>query len=30
VQRAFDNDDKFIEVFVDKDVELGDGKGPDD
>jgi hypothetical protein len=30
VQWAFDKDGKLIEVFVDKDSELGDGKNPDD
>lgn len=30
VQWAFDKEGKLIEVFVDKDAELGDGKGPDD
>lgn len=30
VQWAFDKDGKLIEVFVDKDSELGDQKGPDD
>ncbi len=30
VQWAFDKQGKLIEVFVDKDSELGDGKGPDD
>jgi hypothetical protein len=30
VQWAFDQQGKLIEVFVDKDSELGDNKGPDD
>ena len=30
VQWAFNKDGKLIEVFVDKDTELGDNKGPDD
>jgi hypothetical protein len=30
VQWAFDKDGKLIEVFVDKDTELGDQKGPND
>ena len=30
VQWAFDKDGRLIEVFVDKDTELGDQKGPDD
>jgi hypothetical protein len=30
VQWAFDKDGKLIEVFVDKDTELGDRKSPDD
>ncbi|MHA3771435.1 hypothetical protein ACXR0O_07855 [Verrucomicrobiota bacterium sgz303538] len=30
VQWAFDRDGKLIEVFVDKDTELGDTKGPDE
>lgn len=29
VQWAFNKDGKLIEVFVDKDTELGDNKGPD-
>ena len=30
VQWAFDKDGKLSEVFVNKDVELGDSKGPED
>ena len=30
VQWAFNKENKLIEVFVDKDSEFGDGKGPDD
>ena len=30
VQWAFNKEGKLIEVFVDKDSEIGDQKGPDD
>jgi len=30
VQWAFSKDGKLIEIFVDKDTEIGDRKGPDD